>query len=255
MFYSSKLKNFKNLKHCFFSRKNGVSKGFYESLNCGLGSEDKKENVLKNLEIVGSKINCKRESLVTLNQKHSNQVVHFKDKISVKNKLTADAIVSEVKNVGIGILTADCAPILFYDPIKRIIGCAHSGWKGALNGIIKNTVKKFNQLDSNNKDLIAVVGPCINKKNYEVKKDFFDRFISIDKNNEIFFKLINNSNEKFLFDLRGFINKEILNQGVKNIENVEMDTFSQKEFFYSYRRSQLNNEKDYGRCISVILMT
>ena len=253
MFYSSKLNKFKNLKHCFFSRKNGVSKGYYESLNCGLGSDDEKENVLKNLEFVGSKINCKKESLITLNQKHTNQVAHFKDAISVKNKLAADAIVCEVKNVGIAILTADCAPILFYDPKKKIIGCAHSGWKGALNGIIKNTIKKFNDLNSNTKDLIAVVGPCISKKNYEVKEDFFNKFISQNNKNEIFFK--ENSKEKIFFDLRGFINNEISNLGIENIENIEMDTFSKKEFFYSYRRSQLNKEKDYGRCISVILMT
>ena len=100
----------------------------------------------------------------------------------VKNKLTGDAIVSEVKNIGISILTADCAPILFYDPNKKIIGCAHSGWKGALNGIIKNTVKKFNELNSNNNDLIAVVGPCINKDNYKVKIDFFKKFVDQDKN-------------------------------------------------------------------------
>ena len=253
MFYSSKLNKFKNLKHCFFSRKNGVSKGYYESLNCGLGSDDEKENVLKNLEFVGSKINCKKESLITLNQKHTNQVAHFKDAISVKNKLAADAIVCEVKNVGIGILAADCAPILFYDPKKKIIGCAHSGWKGALNGIVKNTIKKFNDLNSNTKDLIAVVGPCISKKNYEVKEDFFNKFILQNNKNEIFFK--ENSKEKLFFDLRGFINNEISNLGIENIENIEMDTFSKKEFFYSYRRSQLNKEKDYGRCISVILMT
>jgi len=253
MFFSSKLSKFKNLKHCFFSRKNGVSKGYYESLNCGIGSEDKKENVLKNLELVSKKINCKKESLITLNQKHTNQVIHFKDEISVKNKLSADAIVSEVKNTGIGILTADCAPILFYDPKKKIIGCAHSGWKGALNGIVKNTIKKFNELNSKNENLIAVVGPCISKKNYEVKKDFFNKFISQNIKNEIFFKEINK--ETFFFDLRGFINNEMTNLGIKNIENIKMDTFSEKEFFFSYRRSQLNKEKDYGRCISVILMT
>ena len=253
MFFSKKLQKFENIKHCFFSRKNGVSQGVYESLNCGLGSDDNKENVLKNLELVSNKINCKKDSLITLNQKHTDLVIHFKNEISVKNKLTADAIVSEVKNIGISILTADCAPILFYDQRKKIIGCAHSGWKGALNGIIKNTVKKFYELNSDNNDLIAVIGPCISRKNYEVKKDFFDKFISQDKNNEIFFKLADD--EKFLFDLRGFINKEILNLGIKNIENIEMDTFSKKEFFYSYRRSQLNKEKDFGRCISVILMT
>jgi len=213
MFFSKKLQKFENIKHCFFSRKRGISQGIYESLNCGLGSDDNKENVLKNLELVSNKINCKKDSLITLNQKHTDLVIHFKNEISVKNKLTADAIVSEVKNIGISILTADCAPILFYDPKKKIIGCAHSGWKGALNGIIKNTIKKFNELNSDNNDLIAVIGPCISNKNYEVKKDFFDKFISQDKNNEIFFKLADD--EKLLFDLRGFINKEILKLGIK----------------------------------------
>ena len=253
MFFSKKLKKFENLKHCFFSRKNGVSKGYYESLNCGLGSNDKKENVLKNLDWVAKKITCRKEYLITLNQKHTNQVIHFDSGKSVKNKLTGDAIVSEVKNIGIGILTADCAPIFFYDHKKKIIGCAHAGWKGALNGVIRNTVKKFNELNSNNNDLIAVVGPCINKKNYEVKADFFEKFISQDKNNENFFKKL--SSEKYVFDLRGFINKEIYDLNIQNVENIEMDTFSQQEFFYSYRRSRLNREQDYGRCISVILMT
>ena len=253
MFFTKKLKKFENIKHCFFSRKNGFSKGYYESLNCGLGSNDQRENVLKNLEFVSKKIGCKKKSLITLNQKHSDQVIYFKNERSVKNKLTGDAMVSEAKNIGISILTADCASVLFYDPNKKIIGCAHSGWKGALNGIIKNTVKKFNELNSNNNDLIAAVGPCINKKNYEVKADFFEKFISQDKNNENFFNKI--SSKKYFFDLRGFINKELSNLNIKNIDNIEMDTFSEKEFFYSYRRSRLNEEQDYGRCISVILMT
>jgi len=253
MFFSSKLKKFKNLKHCFFSRKNGVSKGIYESLNCGLGSNDKKENVLKNLELVSAKIECNKNSLITLNQTHSNKVVYFENETDVKNKLNADAVVCKVKNVGISILAADCAPILFYDPGKKIIACAHSGWKGALSGIIKNTINKFYELGTKSEELIAVVGPCIKQKNYEVKTDFFKKFVNQDKNNESFFKRI--SNEKYIFDLRGFINREIYKHDVKNVENVELDTFSERDFFYSYRRSYIKKEKDYGRCISVILMT
>ena len=253
MFFSKKLKKFKNIKHCFFSRKNGISQGIYESLNCGIGSNDNRENVLKNLELVSKKIGCKKELLITLNQKHSNKIIYFENKTDVKNKLDGDAIISKVKNVGISILAADCAPILFYDPKKKIIACAHSGWKGALNGIIKNTVKKFNELNCKNEDLIAVIGPCIKKQNYEVKTDFFEKFISQDKKNDSFFEKINIG--KYNFDLRGFINKEISDLNVKNIENVAIDTFSEKDFFYSYRRSFLNKEVDYGRCISVILMT
>ena len=133
-----------------------------------MGSNDNKENVIKNLESVSKKIGCKKELLITLNQMHSNKVIYFENKTDVKNKLYGDAIISKVKNVGIGILAADCAPILFYNPIKKVIACAHVGWKGALNGIIKNTIKKFNELNCKNEDLIAVIGPCIKKKNYEV---------------------------------------------------------------------------------------
>jgi len=253
MFFSKKLKKFENLEHCFFSRKNGFSKELYTSLNCGFGSGDKKENILKNLSLVSQKIGCKDELLITLNQTHSNKVVHLKNIGSIKNKLLGDAIVTKVKNVGIGILTADCAPILLYDPQKKIIGCIHSGWKGALNGVIKNTIKKFKELDSNTDNLFVVVGPCIGKENYEIKADFYEKFINEDPKYEKFFN--KTMNDKYIFDLRGFINKKILDLNVKNIENIEMDTFASQETFYSYRRSRLNNEKDYGRCISVILMT
>tara|TARA_Y100000590_G_scaffold26278_1_gene29602 strand:- start:30 stop:791 length:762 start_codon:yes stop_codon:yes gene_type:complete len=253
MFFSKKLQKFKNIKHCFFSRKNGFSKGNYKSLNCGLGSSDKKEDVLKNLESVSKKIGCEKDLLITLNQKHSNEVVCFNSDNDVKNKLSGDAIVSKVKNIGIGILTADCASIFFYDPKNNIIGCSHAGWKGALNGIIQQTIKKFNDLNSKNTDLIAVIGPCIGEKNYKVKTDLIEKFIDQDKKNEIFFDKIDKEN--YVFDLRGYINKEILNLKITNIENIEKDTFSEVDFFYSYRRSQLYKENDYGRCISVILMT
>ncbi len=253
MFFSKKLKEFKNINHCFFSRKNGCSEGYYDSLNCGLGSSDSKENVIKNLEIVSQKIGCKNESLITLNQIHSNKVIYFEDKNSLQNKLTGDAIITKVKNIGVGILTADCAPILLYDPKKNIIGCIHSGWKGALNGIIKNTFKKLNEINSKNSDLTVVIGPCIKKENYKVKIDFYNKFVNQDLKNKIFFEKFDN--ESYIFDLRGFINNEIESFNVKNIENIDMDTYSEEQNFFSYRRSKIRKEKDYGRCISVILMT
>ena len=253
MFFSTKLQKFENLKHCFFSRKNGFSKGHYASLNCGLGSGDKRGNVLKNLNLVSKKIGCQDKVLITLNQIHSNKVIYFENESSIRNKLPGDAIVTKIKNVAIGILTADCAPILLYDHSKKIIGCIHSGWKGALSGIIKNTIEKFNELNANPEDLIAVIGPCIKKENYEVKIDFYKKFVDQNKKYSEFFRKIKNN--KYIFDLRGFINRKISDLNIKNIENIEMDTFSEKEFFYSYRRSLLNKEKDYGRCISVILMT
>ena len=253
MFFSKKLQQFENLRHCFFSRKNGFSKGCYTSLNCGLGSGDKKENVLKNLNLVSQKMGCKDELLITLNQTHSNEVIYFKNEDSIKNKLPGDAIVTKIKNIGICVLAADCAPILLYDYQKKIIGCIHSGWKGALRGVIENTIKKFKELDSNISSLVAVVGPCIRKENYEVITDFYEKFTNQNPKYGGFFKKI--ADNKYIFDLRGFINNKISDLNIKNIENIEMDTFTARETFYSYRRSCLNNEKDYGRCISVILMT
>ena len=179
--------------------------------------------------------------------------MYFENESSIKNKLPGDAIVTKIKNVGIGILTADCAPILLYDPQKKIIGCIHSGWRGALNGVIKNTINKFKELDSNIDNLFVAVGPCIGKENYEVKIDFYEKFVNQNTKYEVFFKKI--VNDKYFFDLRGFINNKISDLNIRNIENIEMDTFAARETFYSYRRSCLNNEKDYGRCISVILMT
>ncbi len=119
MFFSKKLQQFKNIKHCFFSRKNGFSKGCYQSLNCGLGSSDEKQNIMKNLNFVSQKIGCKAESLITLRQSHSNKVLYFENKNSLEDKLPGDAIVTKIKNIAIGILTADCAPILFYDQSKK----------------------------------------------------------------------------------------------------------------------------------------
>ena len=136
---------------------------------------------------------------------------------------------------------------------KKIIGCIHSGWKGAFNGVVKNTVKKFKELNSDLNELIAVIGPCIKKESYEVKIDFYNRFTNQNPRNKYFFEKTNDN--KFFFDLRAFINDEISNLGIKNVENIEIDTFSKRDFFYSYRRSCVEKEKDYGRCISVILMT
>ena len=253
MFFSKRLKNISNLKHCFFSRKNGVSKGIYNSLNCGINSKDNKENVIQNINIVSKKLNCEKKPIVALNQNHGNKVVCFNNQEDVKNKIIGDAIVTTLKNVGISVLTADCAPILFYNPQKKIAGCVHAGWKGALNGIIENTVDKFLELDSNTRNLVAAVGPCISHHHYEVGQDFYKKFVDQNKNNQQFFIVLND--KKYLFNIRSYINAKLIRLGINNIDHIEMDTFSNKENFFSYRRSKKNDDKDYGRCISVIIMT
>ena len=253
MFFSKRLKNISNLKHCFFSRKNGVSKGIYNSLNCGINSKDNKENVIQNINIVSKKLNCEKKPIVALNQNHGNKVVCFNNQEDIKNKIIGDAIVTTLKNIGISVLTADCVPILFYNPQKKIVGCVHAGWKGALNGIIENTVDKFLELDSNTRNLVAAVGPCISHHHYEVGQDFYKKFVDQNKNNQQFFIVLND--KKYLFNIRSYINAKLIRLGINNIDHIEMDTFSNKENFFSYRRSKKNDDKDYGRCISVIIMT
>ena len=250
MFFSSKLNKFENLRHCFFSRKNGVSEGYYKSLNCGMGSNDKKKNVLKNLEIVCEKIECKKDSLITLNQRHTNKVIHFKNKISVKNKLTADAIVSEVKNIGISILTADCAPIFIFDPIKKIIAVAHTGWRGAYKKILIKIIKKLIILGSKKENIITAIGPCIAQQNYEVKQNFKTKFLKQAKKNKKYFKIIK---KKIYFSLRDYIKGQLKDLGIINIEIIKKNTYNRKNNFYSFRRSKKNNH-DYGRNISVIMI-
>ena len=250
MFYSKKLKKLKQIKHCFFSRKNGFSKGIYKGLNCGKGSKDSKININKNLNFVAKKMGVKKTKLILMHQTHSNKVVEIK-KYNYKNKINADAIVTKMSGIAIGVLTADCVPIIIYDIKNKIIGCIHAGWKGAFSGIIYNAIKKVKKLNSNN-EIYASVGPCIGEKNYEVDIKFYKKFISKSKKNKIYFRHKNKT--KKLFNLRKFVTNKLLKLNVK-VDQVNKDTFGEKSNFFSYRRACKLDQKDYGRCISTICMT
>lgn len=189
MYFSKKLNEFNIIKHCFFSRKGGVSDGIYDSLNCGPGSGDKKENILNNLSIVAKKIGVQNKNFFLMNQTHSNKVVLIDKNNNNFQKFDSDALVTKLKNVAISVLTADCVPILVYDKTNQIIACIHSGWKGAVTGIIENTFKKIFDMGVNNKIYVAV-GPCIGINNYEVGKEFYDEFIRENKENKIFFLIV-----------------------------------------------------------------
>ena len=247
MYYSTKLKKIKQIKHCFFSRKNGFSKGIYKSLNCGRGSKDNKNKINKNLNYVAKKMGVKKNKLILMHQTHSNKVVEIK-KYNFKNKIKADAIITKMNNIAIGVLTADCVPIIICDERNKIVGCIHAGWKGAFSGIINNTIKKIKKLNSNNK-IYASVGPCIGEKNYEVDIKFYKKFVSKSWKNKIYFKY--KSKTKKLFDLRRFATDKLLKLNVK-VDQIEKDTFAEKSNFFSYRRSQQFKQKDYGRCISTV---
>ena len=197
MFYSTKLKKFREIKHCFFSRKGGFSKGLYKTLNCGGGSKDNKENISKNLEYVSQKMQIKKNKLILMHQTHSNKVIEI-DKKNLKKRINSDAIITKLPDVALGVVTADCVPILIFDYQNQIIGCIHAGWKGALSGIVKNTIQKIRKKNFNSK-IYACIGPCIGAKSYEVDLNFYKKFIYRSKKNKKYF-----SKKILLFD-RKFI--------------------------------------------------
>ena len=248
MFYSKKFKKFKNINHCFFSRKGGFSKGIYQGLNCGKGSKDNKKNVNKNLALVSKKMKINQKRLSLMHQTHSNTVIVINKKNKNSKKFNSDALITKMKGFALGVVTADCVPIILYDIKNKIIGCVHAGWKGASSGIIENTIKKFKKLNSNNK-IFASVGPCIGKKSYEIDLNFYKNFISKSKKNSVYFAK-KNKNKK-LFNLRKYVSDKLIKLNV-TVDHVNYDTFKEKNRFFSYRRSQKLEEKDYGRCISII---
>ena len=249
MFYSKKLGKFKKINHCFFSRKNGFSKGVYKSLNCGKGSKDNKKNIHKNLNFVAKKIGVERNKLILMHQTHSNKVVEIKKK-NYRKKIIADAMITKMKGIALGVLTADCVPIILYDIKNEIIGCVHAGWKGAFLDIIKKTILRIKKINSDNK-IYASVGPCIDKKNYEVDLKFYKKFLGRSLKNKKYF--YSKNNHKKLFNIRGYITDKLQEFNVI-IDQVNRDTFAEKSNFYSYRRSSKFKENDYGRCISTIYM-
>ena len=247
MFYSKNLRKFKVVKHCFFSRKGGFSKGVYKGLNCGRGSKDDKKNIFRNLKYVSKKMKINSKKLILMHQTHSNRVIEIK-KNSLKKKIFSDAIITKAKGLALGVVTADCVPILLFDKRTKTVGCIHAGWRGALKGIIKNNIKKISKLNSKS-EIYASIGPCIGKKNYEIDLKFYMKFMAKSKKNKKYFTK-KNKRKKF-FNLRKFVADKLFEEKV-NFDHVNYDTFKEKNYFFSFRRSSMFNEEDYGRCISVI---
>ena len=249
MIKSKKFKKFKNINHGFFNNHGGISSGIYKGLNCGIGSKDKKKNIIKNLKIVSKKIGVKKSKLILLHQIHSNKI-YYLNKVS-KKKLVGDGLITNAKNIAIGILTADCAPILFYDSKKNIIGAAHAGWKGAYKKIGKKMINYFKKKGSKLNDIFAVIGPCISQNNYEIKNGFKTKFLNQNPKNKKYFNKIKN---KIYFDLKAYIFQQLKKAGLNNVEIIKKDTFNPKNNFFSARRSAKNKINDYGRNISIIMI-
>ncbi len=252
MITSKNLLKHKEISHAFFNRRGGVSKGIYESLNCGPGSNDKKNKVLKNLMIVKNKIDKKAKKIFLIHQIHSNKFVFIdKNSRSFKKKIKADAIITNQNKLPIGVLTADCVPLLLYEKKQNMIAAVHAGWKGAFKGIINKVINFMVKKGCNKKNIIVAIGPCIKQRNYNVKNNFKRKFIKKDKKNKIFFK---NKGNLIYFDLSSYVKTQLKSNKITNINMINIDTFDKRNNFFSARRSLGLKHDDYGRNISIIMI-
>ena len=252
MFTSKRLSQQKKVSHGFFNSNGGKSTGIYKSLNCGVGSNDKKNNVQKNLGIVKKKLSKNAKNIFLNHQIHSNKFVFINKSFkSNRKRIKADAIITNQKKIPIAVLTADCVPILLYEKKRNIIAAIHAGWKGAYNDIIDKVISFMIKKGCERKYIIAAIGPCIQQQSYNVKEDFKRKFINKNKKNKIFFKRRNNL---IFFNLSNFVKSQLKSNKISKIDTINIDTFDKKNNFFSARRSLLSKDDDYGRNISIIVI-
>lgn len=240
--------------HGFFGRNGGVSHGIYSSLNMGRGSDDNPDDVAENFKIVAAQSGLAPENIMTLHQVHSGICVKVKELWGLENRPQADAFATDMKGVGLGILTADCAPVLFTGKKadgSPVIGAAHAGWKGAIGGALDSTVQAMAELGATKESISAAIGPCIAQASYEVDENFLKNFCEADDENERFFKE-GQREAHYMFDLAGYCAARLAGCGVRNVVIKDLDTYFNEEDFFSYRRTTHRKESDYGRQISLI---
>jgi YfiH family protein len=251
---ASSLAAISGVSHGFFTRQGGVSSGIYASLNCGPGSNDDAASVRENRAHVAEILGTKPSHLLTVFQKHSAIAVPVKTPWKTGKIPEADAIVTSTPGLAIGVLTADCAPVLFCDGEARVVGAAHAGWRGALSGIVKATVEAMTDLGAEPSRIVAVIGPAISQKAYEVGSDYVERFIAEEPESAPFFVTDEGSDEPH-FDLPGYVGERLKRAGVGTIADLGLCTYCDESRLFSHRRSQHHGEADYGRQISAILLT
>lgn len=243
-----------SVQHAFFGRHGGVSEKLYNSLNCGLGSNDAPESVQENRKRVATYFDLPADSLISIHQVHSNLCFSATDVL--KEPPEGDGIVTDQPNIILGVLTADCGSLLLRGSKSDgspVIGAAHSGWGGSIKGIGQATVDKMVELGAELDTIHVAIGPCIGPKSYEVSTDFADPFLEQSEDNEHFFKGTNKE-DKLMFDLPGYIASCLARHGVKKIDITGVDTFAEEDNFFSYRRTTHRKEPDYGRQISCIVI-
>lgn len=241
------------IRHAFFTREGGVSAGLYGSLNGGTGSRDEAENVAANRARMAAALGVEPKRLVTAYQIHSPTVVVAQTPWGHDERPRADAIVTRLRALAIGVTTADCGPVLLADPHAAVIGAAHAGWRGALTGVIEATVAAMEELGASRRHIRAAIGPMIRQANYEVGSDLIARFAAEDRASSRFFAPGSREGHA-QFDLAGYVAARLERAGVGAIEDIGLCTYAEEERFFSYRRATHRAQADYGRHINAIAL-
>jgi len=241
------------VRHAFFTRAGGVSAGLFGSLNCGFGSGDAPDKVAENRARAMAALDLAPDRLVTCYQIHSPDVVTVEMPWRREDNPRADALVTNRRGVALGILTADCVPVLFADPDAAIIGAAHAGWKGALGGVVEATIAAMTRLGAEPARIRAAIGPCIAQRSYEVGPEFPAAFLAENAANTDFFVPARRAGH-FMFDLAGYVERRLAHAGIGAVQRAPCDTVAEEARFFSYRRACLKGEKDYGRGLSAIVL-
>ena len=242
------------IAHGFFGRQGGVSEGLYASLNCGPGSNDDRANVVENRRRVLERLaGDNAAKLVTLYQIHSPHAVAVTTPWEIGEQPQADAMATNVPGIALGILTADCAPVLLADNDAGVIGAAHAGWKGAAGGVIANVVKAMEALGASRARIRAAIGPTISQPNYEVGPEFRTRFMEMDCAHARLFEA-GSRVDHWQFDLEGFVADRLAAAEIRDVERLSTCTYADADAFFSFRRTTHCGEPDYGRDISAIML-
>ncbi len=240
------------IEHGFFGRKGGVSQGIFASLNCGPGSGDSRADVIENRRRAADALGSAAH-LLTLYQVHSPNVVTVTAPWRIGEGPQADAMVTNVAGIAVGILTADCAPVLFADAEAGVIGAAHAGWKGAIGGVTDSAIAAMEALGAKRDRIAAAIGPCISQTNYEVGPEFRDRFAEADARSIRFFAPADRPLH-LRFDLEGYVAERLIAAEIGGIERASTCTYASEGDFFSYRRTTHRMEEDYGRQVSAIVL-
>jgi YfiH family protein len=245
------LEHLDGIRHGFMTRAGGVSEGIYASLNCGLGSDDDLERVRENRRRVLAMAGIPAKTLLTAHQIHSPSVLVVEEEWHDGPRPKVDALVTKRANFAIAASSADCVPVLFADPEVRVVGAAHAGWRGALSGVLQATVKQMCALGAKQERIRAGIGPCIGPASYEVGPEFPAPFLAQDSANERFFRSAQRTGHH-MFDLESYVADQLAALKLAETEVAHRDTCAEADTFFSYRRSVLQKEPDYGRHVSVI---